>query len=108
MHSYALLAFVVVLTVVADYALKYASLKTSPYVSAWFACGALLYGATAVGWIALMRSHDLAQIAVLYSAATIIALSLLGIVSFGETLSVKQMVGLSAALLSIVLMQADA
>jgi drug/metabolite transporter (DMT)-like permease len=108
MHSYVLLAFVVVLTVVADYALKNASLQTSPFVSGWFASGAMLYGATAIGWIALMRTHDLAQIAVLYSAATIIALTLLGIVSFGETLSKKQIIGLSAALLSVVLMEAEA
>ncbi len=108
MHSYVLLAFVVVLTVVADYALKHASLKMSPFVSGWFFGGAILYGITAIGWIALMRTHDLAQIAVLYSSATIIALTIVGIVSFGETLSMKQIIGLSAALLSVVLMEADA
>lgn len=107
MHTYVLLAFVVVLTLIADFALKHASLGTSPYVSAWFASGALLYGATAIGWIALMRTHDLAQIAVLYSAATIVALTLLGIVSFDETLSKKQFIGLLAALLSVVLMEAE-
>lgn len=108
MHSYIYLAFVVVVTVVADYALKSAALKNSPFVSSWFVGGALLYGATAIGWVALMRTHDLAQIAVLYSAGTIIALTLLGIVSFGETLSMKQVIGLSAALLSVALMEADA
>ena len=108
MHSYVLLALIVVLTIVGDYALKYASLKTSPFVSSWFVLGALLYGATAIGWIALMRSHDLAQIAVLYSAATIISLTLVGLVSFGETLSMKQVIGLSAALLSVFLIESEA
>lgn len=108
MNSYLLLTLIVVLTIVGDYALKFASLTSSPFVSAWFAGGALLYGATAIGWIALMRTHDLAQIAVLYSSATIVALTLVGIVSFGETLSVKQVIGLSAALLSVLLMEADA
>lgn len=108
MHSYAVLACVVVLTVVADYALKHASLTASPYGSRWFVIGTLLYAATAVTWIALMKTHDLAQIAVLYSAATIIGLTLLGIFSFGETLTTKQVVGLSAALLSVVLMEAEA
>ncbi|CUH09986.1 hypothetical protein JSE7799_00128 [Jannaschia seosinensis] len=107
MGSYLILALIIVLTVVGDYALKFASLKASPFVSAWFAGGALLYGATAAGWIALMRTHDLAQIAVLYSSATIVALTLVGIVSFGETLSMKQVIGLSAALLSVVLMEAE-
>lgn len=108
MHTYAILAFIVLLTIIADYALKYASLSNSPYVSRWFASGALLYGATAIGWIALMRTHDLAQIAVLYSAATIVTLTLVGMISFGETLSTKQIVGLCAALLSVVLVQAEA
>ena len=108
MNSCLFLIFVVVLTICGDYALKYASLKISPYVSGWFVLGSLLYGATAIGWIALMRTHDLAQIAVLYSSATIVVLTLVGIFSFGETLSIKQIVGLSAALLSVVLMQSDA
>jgi len=108
MNSYLFLIFVIVLTISGDYALKYASLKSSPLVSGWFVLGALLYGATAIGWIALMRTHDLAQIAVLYSSATIVALTLVGILSFGETLTMKQLIGLSAALLSVVLMQSDA
>jgi len=108
MQSYALLAFVVVLTVVADYALKHASLKVSPFVSGWFVAGALLYACTAIGWISLMRTYDLAQIAVLYSSSTIIALTAVGIVYFGETLSLKQVVGIAAALLSVLLMEADA
>ena len=108
MRSLLILATLVLLTILGDYALKYASLKMSPFVSSWFAGGALLYAMTAVGWVVLMRSHDLAQIAVLYSAATIIALTLVGIVSFGEILSGKQVVGLLAALLSVVLMEAEA
>ena len=108
MQSYIYLTLVVTVTVVADYALKYAAMKNSPFISSWFVGGAILYGATAIGWVALMRTHDLAQIAVLYSAATIIALTLLGIISFGEALSTKQIIGLAAALLSVALMEADA
>ncbi len=108
MKSLLILGAIVLLTILGDYALKYASLKMSPFASTWFAGGAFLYGMTAIGWVALMRSHDLAQIAVLYSAATIVALTLVGIVSFGEMLSGKQVVGLLAALLSVVLMEAEA
>lgn len=108
MRIYIVLLFVVILSVLADYALKNASLKTAPFLSAWFSSGVLLYGITAFGWITLMRAYDLAQIAVIYSAATIIALTLIGILSFGETLSKKQLVGLAAALLSVVLTEADA
>lgn len=108
MKSFIILGAIVVLTILGDYALKYASLKVTPFANSWFIGGAGLYAMTAVGWVALMRNHDLAQIAVFYSAATIIALTLVGIVSFGEILSGKQIVGLLAALLSVVLMEAEA
>lgn len=108
MNSYSIIACVILLTAIADYALKYASLSNSPYVSRWFASGALIYGATAIGWVALMRTHDLAHIAVLYSAATIIALTLVGVIAFGEMLATKQIIGLCAALLSVVLVQSKA
>lgn len=107
MNSYLFLVFVIVVTIFGDYSLKYASLKVSPFVSGWFILGALLYGTTSIGWIALMRTHDLSQIAVLYSSGTIVALSLVGIISFGETLSMRQIIGLSAALFSVILMQSD-
>jgi drug/metabolite transporter (DMT)-like permease len=107
MHNYILLVLVIVLTVVADYALKHASLKVNPFVSIWFFSGAILYACTAIGWIALMRNYNLAQIAVLYSSSTIIALTAVGIVYFGETLSSRQLFGVTAALLSVVLMKAD-
>lgn len=108
MKSLYILGGIVVLTILGDYALKYASLKSSPFVNSWFIGGATLYAMTAMGWVALMRHHDLAQIAVLYSSATIIALTLVGIVSFGEMLSGKQIAGLLAALISVVLMESEA
>ncbi len=108
MRSYMILAGIVAFTILGDFALKYASMKTTPLANSWFVGGAILYGATALGWVLLMQSHNLAQIAVLYSSATILALTGVGYTFFGETISLKQLLGLSAALLSVFLMESDA
>ncbi|PYF06410.1 hypothetical protein C8J30_1285 [Rhodobacter viridis] len=108
MRSYLILAGIVVLTILGDYALKYASLRASPHTSPWLFGGAALYALTALGWMWLMQSQSLAQIAVLYSSATILLLTGVGIVFFGETLSTRQVAGLAAALFAVVMMQADA
>ncbi|TCM75896.1 transporter [Rhodovulum steppense] len=104
-NSYIVLLFIVVMTVGADYALKVASGRTSPFLSAWFLYGAALYAVTAAGWIILMQSHSLAQIGVLYSSATIVALTGLGYLLFGESLSTRQIVGVAAALIAVVLVE---
>lgn len=108
MRSYFILAGIVAFTILGDYALKCAAMRAAPLASAWFVGGALLYAVTAVGWVWLMQSHNLAQIAVLYSAATILLLTGVGVAFFGETLSPRQIAGLGAALLSVVMMQTEA
>lgn len=108
MYKYWILLFIITFTLIGDYALKSASQKSSPLVSLGFVGGAFLYGATAIGWVALMQTHNLAQIAVLYSAVTIIALSAMGVLLFGEIISSKQMLGILAALLAVLLVEAEA
>ncbi|QCO54539.1 transporter [Pseudorhodobacter turbinis] len=108
MPPYLILAGIVLCTAYGDYALKYASLKPSPLSSSWFAGGAGLYAITAAGWLFLMQSHNLAQIGVLYSAATILTLTLVGYLFFDESLSSRQVIGLSAAMLSVFLMKSEA
>lgn len=105
-RSYLLLATIVLLTALGDYALKSASTKAMPLFNYWFITGAALYAITATGWLLLMRDHSLAQIAVLYSAATIIALTGVGYIFFQEQLSFRQVAGISTALASVFLMGA--
>ncbi|OCX60983.1 hypothetical protein BFP70_16080 [Thioclava sp. SK-1] len=105
-RPYIILVIIVVLTVVGDYALKLAAGKTQPFISMWFVSGAVLYAATAMGWVMLMQTHNLAQIGALYSSVTILALTAVGYFAFGETLTVKQCCGLIAALLAVYLVEA--
>ncbi|SOB94623.1 hypothetical protein [Rhodobacter maris] len=108
MRSYFILLGIVAFTILGDYALKSAALRASPFATTWFAGGALLYALTALGWVWLMQTQNLAQIAVLYSSATILGLTAVGVAFFGETLSLRQVVGLGAALFSVLVMEAEA
>ncbi|MGY9046736.1 hypothetical protein P775_16635 [Puniceibacterium antarcticum] len=107
MRSYLILAGVVAFTVFGDYALKHASMKSAPLSSYWFIGGVLLYASTAYGWMLLMQNHNLAQIAVIYSSTTILALTGVGYAFFGESISLRQALGISAALISVFLMESD-
>jgi len=104
LKTYLLLTAIIAMTVAGDYALKIASGKPTPFTSHWFIHGAILYAITAAGWIMLMQMHSLAQVAVLYSSATILALTAVGYVGFGETLTLRQFAAVIAAMLAVYLM----
>ncbi|ARE41626.1 hypothetical protein RGUI_3485 [Rhodovulum sp. P5] len=108
LKSYLILAAIIAMTLAGDYALKMASGKASPFVSHWFVHGAILYGITAAGWIMLMQTHSLAQVAVLYSSATILALTAIGYVAFDETITGRQVAGVVASMLAVFLMDVEA
>jgi drug/metabolite transporter (DMT)-like permease len=108
LKSYMTLAAILAMTVAADYVLKVASVRTAPLMTAFFISGAVLYAATAAGWIFLMQQYSLAHIGVLYSSTMILALTAIGHVAFGEAISTRQMAGVIAALLAVYLMETDA
>jgi len=103
-----MLAAILAMTAAGDYALKLASIRTAPFMTAFFLSGVVLYAGTAAGWIFLMQQYSLAHIAVLYSSTMILALTAIGYVGFGEVLSTRQMAGVIAALLAVYLMESDA
>lgn len=103
--TYVVLAVIVVMTVAGDFTLKLASGRPSPFVSFWFLQGAVFYALTAIGWVILMQSHSLAQIGVLYSSMTILALTSVGYTFFNEAVSPRQIAGVSAAIFAIFLVE---
>lgn len=104
MRTAMVLAFTIILTIVADYLLKVSASAEKPYFNKVFFFGASIYGVTAIGWVALMQKESLAKVAVIYSSVTILALALLGIVAFGEKLNTKQLMGIILALSSVIVM----
>lgn len=93
---------VVLITAVADYLLKVASITDSPSWMLTFIFGCALYAITAIGWFILMKSHSLAEIGIIYSAATIIILTVMGYLLFGETISNRTIAAVGAAVTSVI------
>ena len=107
--SVSLLATITVLTLLGDYCIKLATNKETGIYSTWFVIGALLYGIPAVGWFFLMKSHSLAMIGVMYSASTLVLLTMMGFFVFKEAMGWREVIGLTLAITAVVVMsQSDA
>lgn len=89
------------LTLAVDWLIKHASVHQLGLGHPRFLLGALLYGLPAIGWYVLMRSQSLSATGVFYSASTIILLSALGILGFGEALTWRTVVGVGLAVASV-------
>jgi len=101
---YVLILAIVVVTVFADYLLKVASERSDWISSVEFGAGALLYGATAVGWVIAMKHTSLASVAVSYSVLMLVLVAGLGALVFRETLSLRDVFALALACAALSLM----
>ena len=101
MRSLILLLFVTGLTLTGDYFLKSAAMRYEKPSSVLFWVGLILYGLPAFGWFYLMKSHSLAQIGVLYSSVTVVALALVGLLVFKEQIGIREFLGMGLAIVAI-------
>ena len=99
------LGLVTGVTLLGDYLLKTATTKPAGMMSAWFAGGVLCYALLAIGWYFLMKSNSLATIGVMFSASTIILLATLGYFVFKEQFGLREALGVSLAILAVVVMR---
>lgn len=90
--------------VLGDYLLKLASEQKNPLRSGWFYIGFALYASTAFGWVYVMRHLKLATIGAVYSVSMILLLTAMGSVVFRETLNAAEVLGLTLAIASLVLL----
>ena len=104
MQTVLLLIAVTGLTVAGDYCIKLASAHTGGLTRPIFIVGAIFYGLPAVGWFFLMRTHSLAAVGAFYAAANVIIMAALGTVVFKETFGVREFIGVSLAVASVVVM----
>jgi undecaprenyl phosphate-alpha-L-ara4N flippase subunit ArnF len=104
MQTTVVLAAIVMLTLLGDYFIKLASMSERGLASPMFALGALLYALPAAGWFLLMRTHSLAAIGVLYSAATLLLLAALGAIVFRESFGPREAAGVGLALAAVLVM----
>ncbi|WP_306752216.1 hypothetical protein [Paracoccus actinidiae] len=100
MNQIVIITAITVATIIGDYVLKLASDKEH-FLSPQLFAGLILYALPAFGWMHLMKTQSLAQIGIIYSTGTILALFLMSLLIFRETLSVRDCVAGFFALCAI-------
>lgn len=93
---------------IGDFLIKTASIRFRPFHQWQFFVGASLYFLSAVGWVFVMRHLKLGVIGAVFSVSTIASLVLIGFLCFGESLRVKEVVGLGLAIAAILLLSRPA
>jgi small multidrug resistance pump len=93
-----------VVTVAGDYLLKQASNRAAPLSSWWFVLGFLVYSSTAFGWVYVMRHLRFATLGAVYAVASVLLLTLVGVLFLGESLKWQEVVGIGMAVTSILLL----
>lgn len=93
-----------VITAVADYFTKRASMEANAIQNRWFIAGCITYMLCTFGWVFTMRHIKLASLGVIYSLSMIMLLAVLGTLVFGETLNRFEIIGFGFAVAAIVLL----
>ncbi len=104
MTTFLILTALVLAQITGDYFVKLASAEVNGISTLNFSIGVLFYAATAFGWYFLMRMHSLATIGVLYSTSTIVLLAALGYFVFKEEIGLRDIIGMTLAILSVMVM----
>ena len=90
-----------IVAAVGDYFIKLASNQESPFLSAYFLVGLLVWASTAFGWIYVMRHLTFATIGVVYAVGSILTMALVGTLLLNEPLRWHEAVGIGLGLASI-------
>lgn len=93
-----------VICVIADALLKRAGEVPRPFTSLYFGLGALLYGASAVGWVYVLQHIKLATVGALFSAAVALLLALIGVTFFKEPLATLEILGIGFIVVGVFLL----
>ncbi len=89
---------------VGDYFVKTAADRQLPLTSWQCLLGLVFYGASGVGFYFTLRHVSLAQMGVAFSALSLLSLCALGVIAFGETMGLREYLGVATAILSMILM----
>jgi len=87
-----------------DYFLKLASRSENGFGSRVFLIGLALYACTAFGWVIALRHLKLATVGSIYCVTTVLFLTVVGRLSFAESLSYPEMIGVGLGLASFFLL----
>lgn len=92
-------------TVEGDYFLKRASAHSSRFWNIDFFIGIFIYASTAFVWVMIYKSTKFSISGVLYSIMSLLIFVIIGVVMFGDKLSLLEVVGLVLGLSSIVILE---
>ncbi|MDO8240908.1 MAG: transporter [Candidatus Moranbacteria bacterium] len=92
-----------VITVLADYFIKEASLKTSVWSKALLV-GSLIYGLTGLGWVFVTRHMKLSTLGVVYGVSCISLLVLVSVFTFNEKITTIEIFGIILGMSSIIIL----
>lgn len=104
MNAYVFITLIVLVTLVGDYFLKVSADQENSFSRYEFWVATALYALTAAGWMLAMKTMTLANIGVYYSMLTIVLLTGLGVFVFKESISTREVLGLTLAMGAMALM----
>lgn len=93
-----------VISLLADYLIKKASLQTGFSGWVWLVAGGLIYGVTAIGWFFMMRFFKFFTIGLLHSFGIIMLSLLMSLFLFREKVTLRELIGVALGCVSIVLL----
>lgn len=93
-----------ILAVIADYFLKRASGAGMPYRTSAFLIGFVIYASTAFGTVFVFRHLKLATSGAIYAVCLVLALTVVGLVGFRETLRPAELLGIGMAVGALILL----
>lgn len=90
-------------TVVGDYFLKIAGsdsgIRWRPFI-----VGMVLYGASAFGWVYVLRHAKFAIVGAVFSVVVVVLMAGIGFFVFGESLTKTELIGLGCAVAALILL----
>jgi multidrug transporter EmrE-like cation transporter len=89
----------------ADICIKLAGQGSKPMEPGWFWLGFVLYMLTVPGWFLVMRQTALSSVGVVYAVSTVLLLVGADLVFFREKLASTEMIAVTLAVISIVLLR---
>lgn len=102
--GYGLVLICATVIIIADVILKQASVNGAETASPEVGLASALYVASAVIWFLSMRYVSLMQASVAYTMFSLVALCAVGALVYGDPIRLREMAGLTCAVLAVVLL----
>ena len=102
--GYAFVLACALIVIAGDTLIKIAADKGETVWSPAVLLGCALYVVSAIAWFWAMRHVSLAQAGIAYAMFSMIALCAIGVLAFGETIRLREIVGIGCAMAAVVLM----